>query len=89
VIPTLVARFGVSGRSAVEAVAAVRVGFELWAVIDLEQKEQPWRVEYQRGMGIPPTVYMGTTDLGGTSVGMLVTFGFDVSLAPPRAKRPG
>jgi hypothetical protein len=74
-------RFSVSDRSA-ESLAAVRLGMELYANMDLKRHRQPWRLVYERPAGIEPLVYSGVTDVGGTSVGLLFSVAFDLSFQP-------
>jgi hypothetical protein len=81
--PTLCLRLGVSDRSG-RSLGAFRIGAELLASVDLRREPQSWRLEYSRGEGVPPTVFTGETDVGGTSVGIALTIGLDV--AEPRAK---
>lgn len=84
--PFAMLRFGLSDRSS-EGPLAVRIGVELVAMFDLKRHDQPWRVEYPRAPGIPPLVFSGTTPLGGSNVGVLLSVGFDAWLSPTLAKR--
>jgi len=85
--PALVLRLSVSDRSS-ESIAGVRVGLEFFAMMDLKRHAVPWRLVYERGDGIPPLVYSGVTDVGGTSAGLAFTLGFDLSLGTAGAMRP-
>ena len=79
--PAVQLRFSVSDRSA-ESLAAVRLGMELYATMDLKRHREPWRLVYERPGGIEPLVYSGETDVGGTSVGLLFSASFDLSFQP-------
>lgn len=85
--PFAMLRFGLSDRSSSDAPFALRVGFEVFAMFDLKRYDQPWRVVYPRASGLPPLVFSGTTPLGGSNVGLLLSVGFDVSLSPTLGKR--
>jgi len=84
--PFAMLRFGLSDRSSSDASLALRVGFEVFAMFDLKRHDQPWEVIYPRAPGIEPLVFRGTTPLGGSNVGVLVSVGFDVSLSPTLGK---
>jgi hypothetical protein len=79
--PAVQLRFSVSDRSA-ESLAAVRLGMELYAMVDLKRHRQPWQLVYPRPDGIEPLVYSGVTDVGGTSVGLLFSVAFDLTFQP-------
>jgi hypothetical protein len=85
--PFAMLRFGLSDRSSSDAPLALRVGFEVFAMFDLKRHDQPWEVIYPRAPGIEPLVFRGTTPLGGSNVGVLVSVGFDVSLSPTLGKQ--
>jgi hypothetical protein len=76
--PSLQVRFSVSDRSG-SSLAAVRLGMELYAMMDLKRYGQPWRLEYELPGGLEPLVYTGVTDVGGSSVGLLFSVAFDLS----------
>lgn len=89
--PFAMLRFGLSDRSS-DAPLALRIGFEVFAMFDLKRHDQPWEVVYPRAAGIEPLVFRGTTPLGGSNIGLLVSVGFDVALrgsavGPPRTPR--
>jgi len=85
--PFAMLRFGLSDRTS-EAPLALRIGFEVFALFDLKRHDQPWEVVYPRSAGIEPLVFRGTTPLGGSNVGLLVSVGFDVAAGKPaRAPR--
>jgi hypothetical protein len=85
--PFAMLRFGISDRTSPDARLALRVGVEVFALFDLKRHDQPWEVVYPRAAGLPPLVFRGTTPLGGSNVGLLVSVGFDVSLSPTSEKR--
>jgi hypothetical protein len=84
--PFAMLRFGLSDRTS-EAPFALRVGFEVVAMFDLKRHDQPWEVVYPRAEGLPPLVFRGTTPLGGSSAGVLLSVGFDVFISPTLEKR--
>ena len=82
--PALMLRAGVSDRSS-ESTLGVRVGMEIYATMDLKRGREPWRQVYENSAGLPPVVYSGVTDVGGTSAGLLFTFGFDLAVSAARS----
>lgn len=84
--PALVLRAGVSDRST-EALLGVRLGAQLWSLIDFEHTEESWRYELTREDGGPSSFLTGKTRVGGISVGLAVTAGFDVAVSSANATR--
>lgn len=74
--PAFTLRLGVSDRSS-EALFGARVGGEIVAAMDLGAKEAQWR--YELGSGGDATVFRGSTPVGGFSIGIAVSTGFDVA----------
>jgi hypothetical protein len=84
--PALLFRVGVSDRSG-EGIGALRVGMEVQALVDLGRTREPWELVYERPAGIEPLVLRGTTGVGGTSVGLVFTLGFDFALTSSAVRR--
>lgn len=75
--PTLCFRLQVSDRSA-DSTAALRLGAELFASFDLKRVSEPWSYELAR-VGDEPILLTGDTDVGGASVGLAFSIGFDLA----------
>ena len=72
--PALTLRVGASDRTSGSLFGA-RLGGELFCAIDLSHQTRAW--EYGGSESVPPT--RGTTRIGGVSLGIGVTVGFDLA----------
>jgi hypothetical protein len=80
--PALLLRAGFSDR-ALDDLFGVRLGGHLTAMIDLERHERPWTYTAETSDGEVRTV-TGESAVGGFSVGIGLTAGFDIGRKPPR-----
>lgn len=82
--PSLTLRAGVSDR-AVDDLFGIRLGGHLTAGIDLERHTRPWRyvVETEE----VSQVVTGESEVGGISVGLAITAGFDIGRKPAAPRR--
>ncbi|HEY8946566.1 MAG TPA: hypothetical protein VIM73_20080 [Polyangiaceae bacterium] len=78
--PALTLRAGFSDRS-IDGLFGLRLGGHLAAAFDLERHERSWRYEFETSDGELRTV-AGSTKVGGFSVGLAVTAGFDIGKKP-------
>jgi len=77
--PALMLRLGLSDRSS-DGLFGARLGGEIVAAFDLRQREARWR--YQTSD--PARPLRGTTPVGGFSLGVALSVGFDVALKARR-----
>jgi hypothetical protein len=80
-LPSLTFRFGVSDRMTHKLVGP-RLGAALAFGFDLGRRDVEWRREYRlQGGGMGETI--GTTAIGGVSIGLIVGGGFEVGARSP------
>jgi hypothetical protein len=77
--PSFLLRVGVSDRTS-EGSLGARLGGELVLGMDIGKREAAWR--YDLGTGVDAKVFRGTTLVGGFSIGIQVSAGFDVAFKP-------
>lgn len=82
--PALTLRAGFSDR-AVDDLFGVRLGGHIAAAIDLEHHSRPWR--YVVETDAFREVVTGESQIGGVSVGLALTAGFDIGRKPPAPRR--
>jgi hypothetical protein len=78
--PALTFRAGFSDRS-LDGLFGFRLGGHLTGAIDLDRQERAWRYELETTEGDVRSV-SGATKIGGVSVGIAVTAGFDIGRKP-------
>jgi hypothetical protein len=79
--PALTLRLGVSDRSS-EGLFGARLGGEIVAALDLRQRQARWRYE---SSDPEAAVIRGVTPVGGFSLGLALSTGFDVGFKARRA----
>ncbi|HWA74184.1 MAG TPA: hypothetical protein VG937_17695 [Polyangiaceae bacterium] len=84
--PSFLLRIGISDRTS-EGSLGARLGGELVAAMDIGKREAEWR--YDLGTGAEARVFRGTTPVGGFSIGIAVSAGFDVAFKSKKAASAG
>jgi hypothetical protein len=72
-VPSLTFRLGISERSG-RSLFALRLGAAAFAQVDVATKDIPWEYVWNDRV-----IASGTTNVGGTSVGIMINFGFDLA----------
>lgn len=79
-LPAITLKLGISDRSS-EAVLAARLGAAIVAALDLGRHDAAWRYELAPGI-----FEEGNTRIGGVSIGIVASAGFDVGVRPRASK---
>jgi hypothetical protein len=72
-VPSLTFRLGISERIG-HSLFALRLGAAVFAQVDVATKDIPWEYVWNNRV-----IASGTTNLGGTSVGIMINLGFDLA----------
>jgi hypothetical protein len=76
-VPALTLQWGISERSNPYGLFGVRLGAALFAQVDVARKNASWNYEVENRI-----IAAGKTSFGGTTIGLLMHFGFDLAFRP-------